>query len=145
MALSFLALEPKIFYDKVNTWAEIHQALLSLFSLQGGFIIGKLPGKDKDSRVLMLMNLTLVTSEDSMQMDQHVRDAECPLDPHKVGSLRNTQLEIFQVTFVSNNSNNGVSKKQSYGPLSGLCIKCIKISFNPVFGSNLETHLRIEN
>jgi hypothetical protein len=39
------------------TWAEIHQALLSHFSLLAEFLFEKVLVKDKDSKVLNLMNL----------------------------------------------------------------------------------------
>ena len=44
--------------DIFGIWVEIHQALLSQFSLLAEFFIGKVPVKDYDSEVLMLVNLT---------------------------------------------------------------------------------------
>ena len=41
-----------------STWAEIHQPLLSHFSLLVEFFIGKVPVYNKDSRVLRLVNLS---------------------------------------------------------------------------------------
>ena len=40
--------------------AEIHQTLLTHFSLKAEFLIGKVLVKDRDSRVLMLVNLDLI-------------------------------------------------------------------------------------
>ena len=42
---------------KIEPWAEIHQALLSQFSLSVEFFIGKVKVKEKYSRVLNLVNL----------------------------------------------------------------------------------------
>jgi hypothetical protein len=41
----------------LSSWAEIHQALLSHFSLLAEFLIGKVLVKGSDSRVLKLENL----------------------------------------------------------------------------------------
>jgi hypothetical protein len=41
--------------DNFKTWAEIHQAPLSHFSLIAEFLIGKEPVRDKESRVICEM------------------------------------------------------------------------------------------
>ena len=59
---AFLAFIDDVIFDwpyrmsKVNR-VEIHQALPSQFSLLASFSIGKVPFKELDSRVLMLVNL----------------------------------------------------------------------------------------
>jgi hypothetical protein len=50
----------KITILAVISWAEIHQALLSIFSLLAEFLILEVLVKDRDSRVLKLVNLTPV-------------------------------------------------------------------------------------
>jgi hypothetical protein len=42
----------------VEPWAEIHQALQPQFSLLEEFLIVKVPVKEKDSTVLILVNVT---------------------------------------------------------------------------------------
>jgi activator of HSP90 ATPase len=41
------------------TWSDSHQALISQFSLLAGFLIVKMPVKEKDNKILMLVNLNL--------------------------------------------------------------------------------------
>jgi hypothetical protein len=57
----YLSVYSFIKMDKQSIWAEIHQALLSHFSLLAEFLIGKVLVKGKDSRVLKLVNLSPVT------------------------------------------------------------------------------------